>query len=207
MLKYGTDKPDLRNPIEIFDVTKIMQRDDVKLDIFKNLIAKGGVVRAIPAPNTLPKPRSFFDGYNNWAKEEGAKGLGYIILEKTNEKFVGKGRWLMDQVRAMELSNTKLHNFYYFPIIMEFCSEFGKNNTELFPLEEMVEDQPGYYKRMAQFTGISELENFSNNKELYHKSRPRKPFGTYHTELIKHIYRSSNKQLIKKWNNFIQLKH
>jgi len=91
MLKYGTDKPDLRNPIEIFDVTKIMEREDVKLDIFKKLIEKGGVVRAIPAPNTSSKPRSFFDGYNNWAKEEGAKGLGYIILEKNNGKLIGKG--------------------------------------------------------------------------------------------------------------------
>jgi len=91
MLKYGTDKPDLRNPIEIFDVTEIMKRTDVKLDIFKKLIDKGGVVRAIPAPNTSSNPRSFFDGYNNWAKEEGAKGLGYIILEKNNGKLIGKG--------------------------------------------------------------------------------------------------------------------
>jgi len=91
MLKYGTDKPDLRNPLEIFDVTSIMNRDDVKLDIFKSIIKKGGVVRAIPAPKTSSKARSFFDGYNNWAKEEGAKGLGYIILEKSNGKFIGKG--------------------------------------------------------------------------------------------------------------------
>jgi aspartyl-tRNA synthetase len=91
MLKYGTDKPDLRNPIEIFDVTEVMKRNDVKLDIFKKLIEKGGVVRAISAPNTSSKPRSFFDGYNNWAKEEGAKGLGYIILEKNKGKLIGKG--------------------------------------------------------------------------------------------------------------------
>ena len=91
MLKYGTDKPDLRNPIEIFDVTEIMKREDVKLDIFKKIIDKGGIVRAIPALKTSSKPRSFFDGYNNWAKEEGAKGLGYIILEKNNDKLIGKG--------------------------------------------------------------------------------------------------------------------
>ena len=91
MLKYGTDKPDLRNPIEIFDVTEIIKREDVKLDIFKKLVSKGGIVRAIPAPNTSSKPRSFFDEYNNWAKEEGAKGLGYIILGKDNGKLVGKG--------------------------------------------------------------------------------------------------------------------
>ena len=91
MLRYGTDKPDLRNPIEIFDVTEIMNREDVKLDIFKKSMAKGAIVRAIPAPNTSSKPRSFFDEYNNWAKEEGAKGLGYIVLEKTKEKLIGKG--------------------------------------------------------------------------------------------------------------------
>ena len=91
MLKYGNDKQDLRNPIEIFDVTEVMKRKDVKLDIFKKLIDKGGVVRAIPAPNTYSKPRSFFDGYNNWAKEEGAKGLGYIILDENNGKIIGKG--------------------------------------------------------------------------------------------------------------------
>ena len=91
MLKYGTDKPDLRNPIVIFDVTEIMKRKDVKLDIFKKLIDKGAVVRAIPAPNTSSKPRSFFDEYNAWAKAEGGKGLGYIILEKNGNKLVGKG--------------------------------------------------------------------------------------------------------------------
>ena len=91
MLKFGTDKPDLRNPIEIFDVTDIIKRKDVKIEIFKKLIEKGAVVRAIPSPNSSSKPRSFFDGYNNWAKEEGAKGLGYILIEKIKGKIVGKG--------------------------------------------------------------------------------------------------------------------
>ena len=91
MLKYGTDKPDLRNPIEIFDVTELFKREDVKLDIFKKMIQKGGVVRGIPAPNTSSKPRSFFDEYNNWAKNEGGKGLGYIIFEKNSGKLIGKG--------------------------------------------------------------------------------------------------------------------
>jgi len=91
MLKYGTDKPDLRNPIEISDVTEIMKKKDVKLDIFKKLIAKGSIVRAIPAPKTSSKSRSFFDGYNNWAKEEGGKGLGYIVLNKEKDKIIGTG--------------------------------------------------------------------------------------------------------------------
>ncbi len=91
MLKYGTDKPDLRNPIEIYDVTQIINRSDVKLDIFKKLVNQGSVVRAIPAPNVSSKTRSFFDNYNNWVKEEGGKGLGYIILEKDKNKLISKG--------------------------------------------------------------------------------------------------------------------
>jgi len=91
MLKYGTDKPDLRNPIEIFDVTEIMKSKEVKLDMFKKLIDTGSIVRAIPAPNSYSKPRSFFDEFNNWAKEEGAKGLGYLLFEKNKGKLAGKG--------------------------------------------------------------------------------------------------------------------
>ena len=60
MMKYGTDKPDLRNPLIISDVTKVFSRDDVKFDIFKSLVKKGSVVRCIVTKNTKDKPRSFF---------------------------------------------------------------------------------------------------------------------------------------------------
>tara|TARA_Y100000590_G_scaffold443466_1_gene572954 strand:- start:1139 stop:2932 length:1794 start_codon:yes stop_codon:yes gene_type:complete len=89
--KYGTDKPDLRNPIELAEVTKIFKSKDVNLKIFKDLIAKGGIVKAIPVPNTFSKPRSFFDGLNDWAISEGASGLAYITFEKVKNKIVGKG--------------------------------------------------------------------------------------------------------------------
>ena len=89
--KYGTDKPDLRNPIELVDVTKIFESTDVKLKIFKDIISKGGIVKAIPVPNTFSKPRSFFDGLNNWAISEGASGLAYITFENAKNKIVGKG--------------------------------------------------------------------------------------------------------------------
>lgn len=81
MLKYGSDKPDLRNPLVIVDVTKVFARDDVEFKAFKGTIEKGGVVRAIRAPNVADRPRSFFDKLNDWAREEGAPGLGYIIYE------------------------------------------------------------------------------------------------------------------------------
>ncbi len=91
MLKFGTDKPDLRNPIEINDVTEIFEREDVKLEIFKKLIKKKSVVRCVVAKNVSSKPRSFFDNLDKGAKTEGASGLGYIILESNNGKLEGKG--------------------------------------------------------------------------------------------------------------------
>jgi len=81
MLKYGNDKPDLRNPLIITDVTSVFARDDVEFKAFKNVLAKGGVVRAIRAPKVADKPRSFFDKLNSWAQGEGAPGLGYVIFE------------------------------------------------------------------------------------------------------------------------------
>ena len=81
MLKYGSDKPDLRNPLEIVDVTETFARDDVEFKAFKGVIEKGGVVRAIRAPKVSDQPRSFFDKLNSWAQGEGAPGLGYVLFE------------------------------------------------------------------------------------------------------------------------------
>ena len=81
MLKYGNDKPDLRNPLVIVDVTEVFQRDDVEFKAFKSVIENGGVVRAIRVPNVADRPRSFYDKLNDWAREQGAPGLGYIIRE------------------------------------------------------------------------------------------------------------------------------
>ncbi|MDG1438769.1 MAG: aspartate--tRNA ligase, partial [Emcibacteraceae bacterium] len=81
MLKYGNDKPDLRNPIEICDVTEVF--DGSGFGIFAGAIKKGAVVRAIPAPNAGGSmPRSFFDKMNDWARGEGFAGLGYIRFKE-----------------------------------------------------------------------------------------------------------------------------
>ncbi len=90
MLKYGTDKPDLRNPLLIHDITSIFKRDDVKFDIFKKMVTSGSIVRGIITKNTKDKPRSFFDNIDNWAKEQGASGLAYFTIEKDKE-LIGKG--------------------------------------------------------------------------------------------------------------------
>jgi len=84
MMKYGSDKPDLRNPLEIMDVTEIFRGSG--FGIFAKSIEQGSVVRAIPAPNTGDRPRSFFDKMNDWARDQGAPGMGYIILENGGGK-------------------------------------------------------------------------------------------------------------------------
>jgi aspartyl-tRNA synthetase len=76
MLKYGSDKPDLRNPITITDVSTHFEGSGFGL--FARLVEGGSVVRAIPAPNTADKSRKFFDDMNDWARGEGHAGLGYI---------------------------------------------------------------------------------------------------------------------------------
>ncbi len=86
LLNFGSDKPDLRNPLIINDITEIFTREDVSFDIFKKLVKSGSKVRCIVTKNTKSKPRSFFDNIDKWAKEQGASGLAYFTLE--NEKEV-----------------------------------------------------------------------------------------------------------------------
>ena len=90
MLKYGSDKPDLRNPLIINDITEIFAREDVSFEIFKKLVKSGSKVRCILTKNTKDKPRSFFDNIDKWAKEQGASGLAYFTFEK-NEEISAKG--------------------------------------------------------------------------------------------------------------------
>ncbi len=84
MLKYGSDKPDLRNPITIADVTEAFRGSG--FGIFAKAIDAGSIVRAIPAPGAATKPRSFFDKLNEWARANGAGGLGYIVYEAAGAK-------------------------------------------------------------------------------------------------------------------------
>ena len=85
LLKYGSDKPDLRNPLIINDISDLFSRDDITFEIFKKLVKSGSKVRCIVTKNTKDKPRSFFDSIDKWAKEQGASGLAYFTLEKNNE--------------------------------------------------------------------------------------------------------------------------
>ena len=106
MLKYGTDKPDLRNPLVIADVTDEFNEASVTFNAFKNLIKAGGVVRAIPGPAAAAQPRSFFDKLNDWARQDmGAPGLGYIVFDAEG----GKGpiaKFIPPDVQAKIMAKT-----------------------------------------------------------------------------------------------------
>ena len=85
LIKYGSDKPDLRNPLLIKDITEIFTRDDVTFEIFKKLVKNGSEVRCIVTKNTGEKPRSFFDNVDKWAKTQGASGLAYFTIVQEKE--------------------------------------------------------------------------------------------------------------------------
>ena len=127
MLKYGTDKPDLRNPLIINDITSIFEREDVTFDIFKKNVKKGFVVRCIVTKNTKDKPRSFFDNMDKWAKEQGASGLAYFTIEKVG-KISAKGpvgKFFSEESlkEIMKICNAKIGDSI-------FLSCGSKNNVE-----------------------------------------------------------------------------
>ena len=90
LLKYVTDKPDLRHPLIINDITEIFSRQDITFEIFKKLVKSGSKVRCNVTKNTKDRPRSFFDNIDKWAKEQGASGLAYFTIEEDN-KILAKG--------------------------------------------------------------------------------------------------------------------
>ena len=100
MLEFGSDKPDLRNPIRIADVTEHYAGSGFGL--FARIAASGGVVRAIPAPGAGSQPRSFFDNLNDWAKAEGQGGLGYITFDAEGPKGPIARNLEPDRARAIQ---------------------------------------------------------------------------------------------------------
>ncbi|HIU65861.1 MAG TPA: aspartate--tRNA ligase [Candidatus Enterousia avicola] len=111
MLKYGSDKPDLRNPIIISDVTEIFRGSD--FGIFANAIEQGAVVRAIPAPNSSDKPRSWFDKLGDYAvKELGLGGLGYIVFADEAKGPVAKKLDSERIAKLREISGDKSSLFF-----------------------------------------------------------------------------------------------
>jgi len=135
MLKYGSDKPDLRNPIEICDVSNVFRGSDFA--VFAKALSSSDkvVVRAIPAPQTSEKPRSFFDKMVAYAIEEGAKGLGYITWTKEGEakgpvaKFLNTER--LEQLKKISKIENGDTLFFACASMLEASKLAGKVRTKL----------------------------------------------------------------------------
>jgi len=100
-------------------VTKIFEREDVKFEIFKKLVSKGNIVRSIVTKQTVNKPRSFFDGIDKWARNEGASGLAYFSFEEVEGKITGKGTigklFSEDSLKEiMKLTEAKVNDSIFF---------------------------------------------------------------------------------------------
>ncbi|MDX2113142.1 MAG: aspartate--tRNA ligase [Alphaproteobacteria bacterium] len=148
MLKYGSDKPDTRSPLVIVDVTEEFNSESVTFNAFKKIIAAGGVVRAIPAPKTASHPRSFFDKLNDWAKEEGAPGLGYITFDESGE---GKGpiaKFIPADVqkRIMTKANISAGDSVFFTCDKELPAAKLAGKARIRISEELGLIQQGIYK-------------------------------------------------------------
>ncbi len=129
---YGTDKPDLRNPLKIFDATQYFK--DSSFSVFAGLIERGFVVKAIPAPKTSDRPRSFFDKLNSWAQGEGAKGLGYIVYADGEAKGpIGKNLDIDRTLKIKKAGNLKDGDAVFFVCApKKDAQEFaGKVRTKL----------------------------------------------------------------------------
>jgi aspartyl-tRNA synthetase len=142
MLKYGNDKPDLRNPLVIVDVSSVFARADVEFKAFKGVIEKGGVVRAIRAPKVSDRPRSFFDKLNAWAQSEGAPGLGYVTLEGAEgkgpiAKFLPAGA--LEELRKLTGAESGDAVFFAADVAEKAASLAGKARTKIAEDMDIIE--------------------------------------------------------------------
>ena len=161
MLKYGSDKPDLRNPLIISDVTGIFQESG--FTIFRENVKKGMKVRAIPAPKTSSKPRSFFDNMIDFAIAEGARGLGYIIFD---ENCVAKGpiAKFLDDTRIKKIQDLCNLNagdavFFSSDVEMKAANIAGKVRDRLGSLLDLIN------KDKFEFCWIVDFPYFAYNDE------------------------------------------
>lgn len=161
MAKYGSDKPDLRNPLLLSDASDIWQGSG--FGIFNNVIGSGGVVRAIPAPKCADKPRSFFDKMIEFAQSQGAKGLAYITYDEHGE---GKGpiaKFLAPEKHAELKARMGLENgdavFFASGSAADAASLAGKVRTEIGQQLGLIEQ--GVYR----FCWVVDFPYFEWNEE------------------------------------------
>ena len=173
MLKYGNDKPDLRNPIEIVDVTNIFA--DSSFAVFKDNIQKGSVVRAIPGPKVATKSRKYFDDLTKFAIDEGASGLGYITFTEEAEakgpiaKFLSKDQ-LDDLKKIAKIANGDAV-FFICAKELEASKLAGKIRTKLGVELELID-----YNRF-EFCWITDFPFYEFNEDTKKIDFSHNPFS------------------------------
>ena len=173
MLKYGNDKPDLRNPIEIVDVTNIFA--DSSFAVFKDNIQKGSVVRAIPGPKVATKSRKYFDDLTKFAIDEGANGLGYITFTEEAEakgpiaKFLNKEQ-LDDLKKLAKIANGDAV-FFICAKELEASKLAGKIRTKLGIELELID-----YNRF-EFCWITDFPFYEFNEDTKKIDFSHNPFS------------------------------
>ena len=173
MLKYGNDKPDLRNPIEIVDVTSIFT--DSSFTVFKDNIQKGSVVRAIPGPKVAAKSRKYFDDLTKFAVDEGASGLGYITFAEEGEAKGPIAKFLNSNQLESLKSTAKITNgdavFFVCAKELEASKLAGKIRTRLGVELELID-----YNRF-EFCWITDFPFYEFNEDTKKIDFSHNPFS------------------------------
>ncbi len=174
MLKYGSDKPDLRNPLVICDVTEVFKRADVEFRAFRGIIDKGGVVRGIRAPKVSDRPRSFFDKLNDWARELGAPGLGYITFEAAGGKGpIAKFVPAEAQAALRELAGLENGDSIFF-----VCDQVGAANKLAGQARMKIATEMDICEKNAfRFCWITDFPMFELNEETGRVDFSHNPFS------------------------------
>ena len=173
MVKYGNDKPDLRNPIEIVDVTSIFT--DSSFTVFKDNIQKGSVVRAIPGPKVAAKSRKYFDDLTKFAVDEGASGLGYITFTEEGEAKGPIAKFLNSNQLESLKSTAKITNgdavFFVCAKELEASKLAGKIRTRLGVELELID-----YNRF-EFCWITDFPFYEFNEDAKKIDFSHNPFS------------------------------
>jgi aspartyl-tRNA synthetase len=160
MLKYGSDKPDLRNPLIISQVNEVFENSE--FSVFANAIAKGSVIRAIPAPTAAKESRKFFDNLNDWARAQGAPGLGYIVFSEGTAKgpiakFLDKARL----ERLKELTNVQEGDAVFFVCALKKEAEKLAGHAR----QKIAQDLNIIEQNCFKFCWIIDFPMFEYNEE------------------------------------------
>ncbi len=184
---YGTDKPDLRNPLLIYDISEIFNRDDVKFEIFKKLYKSGSLIKSIVTKKTSTKPRSFFDSIDKWAKNNGWSGLAYFSIEKDgNGKLCGKGpvgKFFSEEAlkEIMKVTNAELGD----SIFMSCCKEDEIYEIMSKSRNKIAEDLDIIDKNSFAFCWITDFPIFELDKETSKINFSHNPFSMPQGDLDK----------------------